>query len=188
MNADFNHQDQMNAINKLKDPDNPNYSPLLDHIQDTANKEFNRRKDIAPSKPHPTVLLTLQGVQAHIDQDIAPVIQWLNSLPNTYTSFSCQGDIQHPHHKQISHRPYVLWFCNKQPSLEYILSMFDLFRKHHATNNGTVTHHFYTVETQVEMFQDKIRYNSKWYDNLSLQDFTQWLSHKNNLPLAPPRA
>ena len=53
-------------------------------------------------KPHKTETIVLKS--ANVDKKIIPVIEWLNSFSNVYTTHCCEGD-------ESPHLPYVLFWC-----------------------------------------------------------------------------
>lgn len=141
-----------------------------DIIAYQMQKEMGRRNaSHNKQKNHPTQNITVQGENVDIDIDMIPIILWLNNLPSTFTTFCCQGDIDSNNdgkHKQ----PYVFWLCNTPTVVEYVLKKFAAFHWHSAT----LTHSYHEVKTEVDFFQNGIRYTSKWYDNLALKDFITW--------------
>lgn len=150
------------------------YKTRHDIIAYQLQKEMGRRKIKDPCnriKNHPTQLLNVNGEDVEIDTDMVPIVKWLNNLPGVFTTYCCQGDVDEENngkHKQ----PYVLWYSNTPVVTEYIIKKFAAFHWHSATLNCSLSYH--EVKTEVDFFQNGIRYTSKWYDNLALKDFITW--------------
>jgi len=80
-----------------------------------------------------------KGIQTHkasnvilkkaiIDDKIAPVVEWINSI-DCYTLYCCQGDDE-SNHCCISH-PYVTFVCWNLESLEHVISVVKCFNYTH---------------------------------------------------------
>lgn len=53
---------------------------------------------------------------ASVDEEIAPLLVWINKLPGTLTDFSCAG------HEKNDFKPYVSLHCWNHSSLFYIMN------------------------------------------------------------------
>ena len=73
---------------------------------------------------------------AFVDEEIIPLLRWLNKLPGTFTEFSCAG------HKNIKNdKPYVLLRCWNHSSLFYIMNFIAPFCKYIESNFGTKSYY-----------------------------------------------
>lgn len=75
----------------------------------TRNKRIHATKEICLKK-------------ALIDKEIIPLVNWLNSFHSIYTTYSCQGDVDH---KNIGSSypyvyPYVSFLCGDLDDLNVI--------------------------------------------------------------------
>lgn len=166
-------------IKRLKDPEHyydftrpkDRFDTVLEQIQEQEARRRPLRG--TKKKPHPTHAITIQGQPVHIDNDMIPVVEWLNSLPGTKTCYCCQGDVNDPDDVDANcNKPYVLWRSNSQLSVKAVLELFQRFHNHSMIDN--VKHTYHEIQTEVEYFEDDLRYCSRWFDNLALQDFNQW--------------
>jgi hypothetical protein len=154
------------------------YRIRRDIINHQLEAEMARRKGLCnQSKDHPTRLVYIDNQQVQIDEDMVPVINWFISL-GIKTLYCCQGSIHRPDQEALdqkpalNRKPYVLWHCQDQETVRYVIKKFTEFHEHSATQN--VRYMFHEVTTKLDYFNDDLRYSSKWYDNLALKDFIQW--------------
>lgn len=162
-------------IRKLKDPEC--YYDFTSHVHDRAIMNMltqqERRKGIkCLGRPHPTEKFVLDGVTVSIDRDILPVVKWMNGLHGVKTEYCCQGEVNDPEQIENIHRPYIVWRSISMYSVEQILRRFNDFHKHSSDDN--IYHVYHEVQTEVEFFENDIRYCSRWFDHMALMDFIKW--------------
>jgi hypothetical protein len=147
-----------------------------EYIEAFRTKEAEKRKELTTNnKPHPTQTLTIKDKNIEVDTDMIPIVLWLNSLEGVKTLFCCQGDIN-PLNNGLPpiHVPYVLWNCNNQETLKYVLQTFEDIFGYSPHNN--IRFHYHTVTTRIDLWENQFRYYTHWFDNLALQEFTQKLT------------
>lgn len=128
----------------------------------------NERREGRINGPHRTRPTWINGTQVEVDEGIAPVVEWLNSLPDVFTLFSCEGDYANGYRK-----PYVL-FRTDAATLMDILGLFQDFAGDHGIGPFLrVTTHMISVV--VDLHEGDLRYRADWYDKLSLEDYVGWM-------------
>jgi len=105
---------------------------------------------------------------------MTPIIQWMQAL-HIKTFYCCQGDTKN--NKDFKQAPYVIWTTNDDNTLKYITKVFNDFHKH--SEFKSIRHEYHKITTEVEFYEENnqkgiTRYITKWYDNISLNEFTQW--------------
>ena len=136
-------------------------------------EEKRRRHGYVNEKTHKTVRVKVGlAAEADVDEEIVPVINWLNGYNSVRTLWCCQGDyaVEEYHRK-----PYVTFECGAAADIHDILFMFDQFSERYR--DGRIRCSFHAVTTKVEYYEGTIRYVARWYDRLALHDFVKHLSN-----------
>ena len=103
-------------------------------------------KPFVPKIIHKTEKISLKEVE--VDKEIIPVVKWLNSFPEVYTFFSCEGS--------CSLKPYVLFMTTCQSSLTTIVNDIQLY------NHGKIS---------VSVYAGILRYTIYFHSKKSLSLF-----------------
>ena len=140
------------------------------------NFESNRRKNLSIIKNHPTQSIHLKEGCVEIDRDMIPIIDWFNSLKDTSTQFCCQGDVYDPTNNPIHDRPYLVWKSHDPKIVSQIIKLFNDF---YQESKGKNCYHY--IETEVNWYENELRYTSRWFDNLALHDFIEWAGNSGLL-------
>lgn len=86
---------------------------------------------------------------ASIDNAIAPIVLWLNSIEDVVTFYSCEGS------DDPAEKPYIMFFCRRQEVLLHIMTFLEsgtTFELHHDVGTTTLLYvvRFDTHEIMVE--------------------------------------
>jgi hypothetical protein len=73
---------------------------------------------------HETTEMTIKE-PVLVDNEIIPVIEWLNSMHSVYTTWSCQGE------DSCGQQPYVLFLCGAREEYEHVVSVIKEFEEKH---------------------------------------------------------
>ena len=76
-----------------------------------------KTKKFAIPSPHPTVRTIIK--QAEVDEEMVPLVDWLNGFDSVHTLYCCQGESVVAH--DFAGKPYVLWTCTNTIHLIQIL-------------------------------------------------------------------
>lgn len=63
---------------------------------------------------HPTRALALKLIE--VDEEIVPLVRWINDFMDTFTLWSCQGDSD----EEQAQGPYVMFMCRDSESISKI--------------------------------------------------------------------
>ena len=169
-NTNLNRQEIVNASQK-----NPSQKEYYDYLIEHMNFEEDRRKDLEVLEEHPTQKITITNneneIEIEVDTEMIPFIKWMNSLEGTCTHYCCQGDVYKPTQqgKNFHNQPYVSWTSDNIHTVSRIIRLFDDFH-----NNKHKTNSYCHIQTEVEWYEGKLRYITRWFDNLVYRDFIEW--------------
>lgn len=113
------------------------------------------------SQTHQTIKMSAGEIL--VDEEIAVIVEWLNSYPTIQTRSSCQGGISWKEgDKTITSRPYVAFIA--WPDVEWLLAL-DELQKY-----GIV---------EVNCYRGMLRYVAR-FDSIEKRDeLTQWIASGN---------
>ena len=149
------------------------------HMQMFEDMHFEeqRRNDLPIIKDHPTQTFNVKGESVEIDKDMMPLVDWMNNhLKDTFTHFCCQGDVYHPLKNTYHQRPYLTW-SSEPLTVKKILKLFNDF----YITKDMPSNCYKFIETEVYIWEDELRYTTRWFDNVALHDFIMWAGNRELL-------
>jgi hypothetical protein len=101
---------------------------------------------------------------AEVDEEIVPIVKWLNSFEGIQTLYSCQGG-------NIDFESYISFVSD---NYENIISVLETIRNIQNQNEKC----FMRTEVDYNNSIFPLRYTIRWYDNKSMLDFCRFLRNK----------
>jgi hypothetical protein len=140
-------------------------------LQELIQFQTDRRKPfIGESSPHKTVEICIGNLTVPVDEEIAPLVKWMNSLKGVKTQFSCQGNICFEHTRN---RPYIIFFCEEESTIVELAKLAAQFMESNAVENYSLS--LFDIKIRIEWWEGKVRYIIRWHDRLAMNDFIKWL-------------
>jgi hypothetical protein len=113
--------------------------------------------EIPEFQPHKTTHVIIKS--ADVDEEILPVVSWLNGFNHVQTQYCCQGEDDDNNKFSVPQEPYVVFHCFDQLTLAMICARIGPF--------GHVV---------VEWWEGSLRYVLKFNDKANLFEFVEAIS------------
>ncbi len=105
---------------------------------------MSKRKTPTPKRSHKSKDVPIKSAQ--IDEQIIPLIQWMNKVPGLFTRWSCQGS---PKKAKDEYRAYICFYCEDLLTLSFIVRRLMAVTKEANIHCPSVT---------VDMYEDMPRF------------------------------